>query len=529
MVLALAAIITTATAQVLSLPSQPPPDSVVAVLAGAQGLPFVPPDQRPVFGTFWEVHSSLPCLGVPLPFPPLDPATPVYAIGDPAAGQFLVDETAGQVISPQTQYVVRAVRLMSAASILQAQAEELQNFVAQVQARQAFAQLRANRQMSSLSPDGPPPSPGEDSGGADEGGSGTNLNAYAYTTNDLWLEITWATNNTTSTTAAFTIHLPLSNPDGVSGLYMNTNLCFPHEWTWVMCNTPGQTNLVVSNLPPNLAFFRLGPPTAIRPGYDQQSLGPNDDDYTGNGSSGVLLTNLLASIGFTINLFGITETNLYVNNNGNVTLEHFLSDYTPVSLEEAATQSSVSIIAPFWADVDTRGEASGVTTYGTNTVDGHLAFGVSWIDVGYFYYYYHDDKWNTFQLVLVDRSDRASGDYDVEFNYAQVQWETGDASGGSGGLGGSPARAGFASGTNQFELAGSGFTGFFLDMHPSDGTANPTGLIYTNFNSTVPGRYVFQFHQGSPLALPPGNPPQTQLSPESRRALYSHSNQLKGN
>ena len=77
MVLALAAIITTATAQVLSLPSQPPPDSVVAVLAGAQGLPFVPPDQRPVFGTFWEVHSSLPCLGVPLPFPPLDPATPV--------------------------------------------------------------------------------------------------------------------------------------------------------------------------------------------------------------------------------------------------------------------------------------------------------------------------------------------------------------------------------------------------------------------------------------------------------------------
>ena len=65
--------------------SQQQPDSVVAVVADTQGLPFVPADQRP-FGTYWEVQNSLPCLTVPLPWPPSDPSTPVYAIGDPLPG-----------------------------------------------------------------------------------------------------------------------------------------------------------------------------------------------------------------------------------------------------------------------------------------------------------------------------------------------------------------------------------------------------------------------------------------------------------
>jgi hypothetical protein len=28
------------------------------------------------------------------------------------------------------------------------------------------------------------------------------------------------------------------------------------------------------------------------------------------------------------------------------------------------------------------------------------------------------------------------------------------------------------------------------------------GLIHTNFNNSVPGRYVFQFHNGIPAATP---------------------------
>lgn len=174
---------TMATAQVQSQPSEPPPDSVVAVVADALSLPFVPPDQRPVFGTFWEVRSSLPCVTAPLPFPPIDTNTPVYAIGDPVVGgQFLMDQTAGQVISPQALSSRRALSSMTTASILQAQVEELQIFVAQVQARQAEAVLRANGLMDPL--------PLDDQNGGPLGPMGLD----SYTTNDLWLSISQITN-----------------------------------------------------------------------------------------------------------------------------------------------------------------------------------------------------------------------------------------------------------------------------------------------------------------------------------------------
>jgi len=111
-------------------------------------------------------------------------------------------------------------------------------------------------------------------------------------------------------------------------------------------------------------------------------------------------------------------------------------------------------------------------------------------------------------LILIDRSDRTNGDFDLEFNYSQIQWEAGDYSGGCDGLwtgyncsdsywGGSSARAGYASaGGLTFEMNGSGIGGAFLDSNMAN------GLIYTNFNSTVPGRYVFQFHNGVPLGHP---------------------------
>jgi hypothetical protein len=64
-------------------------------------------------------------------------------------------------------------------------------------------------------------------------------------------------------------------------------------------------------------------------------------------------------------------------------------------------------------------------------------------------------------------------------------------------VGGSSARAGYASasGTN-FEFNGSGVASAFLD------TNLVTGLIHTNFNSNVLGRYVFQFRNGAPLGNP---------------------------
>lgn len=298
------------------------------------------------------------------------------------------------------------------------------------------------------------------------------LRAQIFYTNDLWLKIA-LTNNV----AAFTIHAPATNANGVYDLYFKTNLTDNQDWTWLLRNGPGQTNLVVTNLPPGQGFFRLGVTNAIRPGFDQQILDRNDDGSTAK-----------VPIGFLINFFGSSNATLYVNNNGNVTFDNAQSAYTPTPLNKLG----ISIIAPYWADVDTRNTASDVVKYGTNTVNGHNAFGVDWGNVGY--YSYHADKLLSCQLVIIDRSDIAPGDFDMEFNYFKVQWETGDASNGVNGLGGSSARACYASVSGStFELDGSGVPGSFLD------TNVVTGLIYQSLNSSVPGRYIFYFRNGEPL------------------------------
>lgn len=222
---------------------------------------------------------------------------------------------------------------------------------------------------------------------------------------------------------------------------------------------------------------------AVRPVTLSDTLPRNDDNSTG-----------LVSTGFTLNFFGFTSTQLYVNNNGNVTFTGPLGIFTPFGLAGANTR----IIAPLFADVDTLNLASGVTQYGqVANIDGRNAFVVNWIGVGYF-----DekvDKLNSFQLVLIDRSDTGAGNFDIEFNYDQIQWETGDASGGVGGLGGSSARVGYSNGTGtSFELPGSGVSLSFLD-------GGPQSLVANSLNSGVAGRYVFNVRGG---VIPPGAVPE---------------------
>jgi hypothetical protein len=184
----------------------------------------------------------------------------------------------------------------------------------------------------------------------------------------------------------------------------------------------------------------------------------------------------------TINFYGTWWSNVCVNNNGNVTFTNPWPNYVPTPL----IQVGMGIIAPYWADVDTRNSLSDVVTYGTNMVDGHVAFGVDWVNVGY--YDTHADELLSCQLVVIDRSDIAVGDFDMEFNYFQVQWEWGDATVNV------PPYAGFSDGvTNEFDLPGSGVEGAFLD------TNTVTGLIYNHLNSPVPGRYIFYFRDGMPL------------------------------
>jgi hypothetical protein len=218
--------------------------------------------------------------------------------------------------------------------------------------------------------------------------------------------------------------------------------------------------------------------TTVLPGNDDGSAGP-------------------VAMGFTIDFFGVSRSTLFVNNNGNVTFDAALSTFTPFNLSTTNRQ----ILAPFFADVDTRPAASGKVTYGAATIAGRSVFGVNWINVGYFSQ--QTNKLNSFQLIITDRSDIAVGDFDFEFNYDQIQWETGGASGGVNGLGGNSARVGWSNGASAtFELAGSAVNGAFLDT-------GPNALISGSLNSNVAGRYIFSVRNGT---VQPPNPVPEPLS-----------------
>lgn len=218
----------------------------------------------------------------------------------------------------------------------------------------------------------------------------------------------------------------------------------------------------------------------LRAGFDQNALPANDDGSTGR-----------VPLGFAANFFGTGFDSVFVNNNGNLTLDERLGTFTPFPL----TSTGRRIIAPFFADVDTR--VGNVVVYGQGFVGDRPAFGVTWPGVGCFPT--NTSVRNFFQVVLIDRSDVGPGDFDIEFNYQSIQWETGQASGGDVACqGGASARAGYSNGTGLpgtfFELPGSGTPGSFLDNNAA------TGLANNSLNSDERGRYVFSVRSGVPVA-----------------------------
>jgi hypothetical protein len=209
----------------------------------------------------------------------------------------------------------------------------------------------------------------------------------------------------------------------------------------------------------------------MRAGFNGSSFFGNDDQSFG-----------FVATGFGMNFFGTTYAGVYLNNNGNVTLDGPMGTYTPFAI----TAGGRKIIAPFFADVDTR--VGPLTTFGGGTGDGgRAAWGVTWDGVCYFSV--HCNKTNAFQLVLVDRSDVGAGDFDIEFNYNRIQWETGDASGGVNGLGGTSAAVGWSNGVGVYQqLAGSLVNGAFLDGGPN--------ALVTHSNIGYAGRYRWNVRNG---------------------------------
>ena len=84
----------------------------------------------------------------------------------------------------------------------------------------------------------------------------------------------------------------------------------------------------------------------------------------------------------------------------------------------------------------------------------------------------------------------------IEFNYGQIEGDTGSASGGIS------AAAGYSAGTGVtgsfFEISGSRVTGSFLDSSAS------TGLVFTS-NIGNPGRYVFEVREGAVVDMIDGD------------------------
>ena len=221
-----------------------------------------------------------------------------------------------------------------------------------------------------------------------------------------------------------------------------------------------------SNGGPNTAGPVAGNGTLIRDlggsaGFGELSPPTNDDGFQAYtfAQSGLFAGGL--------NFYGHTYTSFYLNTNGSISFGSGISQYTPSTI----TSGSTPMIAPFWADVDTR---VGNPAYLDFDTVNHVIT-ATWANVGY--YNQHTSPTNSFQLQLYDRG---QGDFDIVFRYASINWSSGDASGGTNGLGGTPARAGYTAGdgddTHRAELAAAGNQAAMLALDTTVGNTGQTGL-----------------------------------------------------
>ena len=164
-------------------------------------------------------------------------------------------------------------------------------------------------------------------------------------------------------------------------------------------------------------------------------------------------------LGFAFDLFGTQYTSLWINNNGNLSFDGPYGTFTP----EGFPIVGFPMVAPFWGDVDTRSMESGAGAVWMKQGPNYLA--VTWDHVGYFAV--HTDLQNTFQVIISDGTYEPMGlGNNVCFCYGDMQWTTGDASGGVGGYGGAPATVGVNKGDGidyfnigRFDHSGSDYAG----------------------------------------------------------------------
>jgi|GEM_PF-2025878 len=173
----------------------------------------------------------------------------------------------------------------------------------------------------------------------------------------------------------------------------------------------------------------------------QAPLYRNDD----GSSIGLTLPFPFCFYGDTLNSPLSSFANFFVNNNGNIS---FGSSYTTFT-GSAFPNNNFVMIAPFWADVDTRNLLSDVVYM--RRMPTYAMF--KWHNVGYFSS--QGDKLNSFMLIITNGTDpHIPNGLNVAFLYDDMQWTTGSASQGTGGFGGTPATVGAnkGDGTNYIQF-----------------------------------------------------------------------------
>ncbi len=246
------------------------------------------------------------------------------------------------------------------------------------------------------------------------------------------------------------------------------------------CGTLGAAVITIpqASLAPSTTYYTdiigggIGSPLVMTGGGHAANVGSsrNDDGFSGP-----------ISLGFALNYFGNNYTQFWANNNGNVSFNGGIAAFTPQG-PQGASQPNIS---PFFADVDTRNPASGLMYLRTDVPNEII---VTWDAVGYFDS--HADKTDSFQLVLRGPGYTVpAGEGQIGFFYKGMQWETGDASGGTNGFGGTPAAVGFGDGQSNGQVL--------------------QGSTQNGIAAAVANHHIwFGLTQGSPVVVPP-NPTAT--------------------
>ncbi len=209
-------------------------------------------------------------------------------------------------------------------------------------------------------------------------------------------------------------------------------------------------------------------------GFGEHALDVGDDN-----SSGFIDLRQIFPRG--INVFGVVYQGLFVNNNGSVSFGD------PVGGVGASVLAAGSrpIIAPFLADIDTRGGAIAPSPGGTSTGANRVWYDldssaqtitVTWDDVGRFAA--QTDAANAFQLSLTAAPFGVPGeDFDIAFRYEAIDWSTST----SERIGHATISSG--NGVNVLHLPGSGTEAGLLALDEGSNVGNP-------------GRYVFRSRAG---------------------------------